>query len=352
MASEDKRGPDRIEQSGAGPGRWRSAAPDIDVAPPQGSYPISRGAPERKLERVNRYDRRASLVARETLTDTGTISLTFEVVDDDAFVFEPGYFIAVHADADDLVKQRSPYCITCPPNARRQFRLLIRRVQGGQLSDYLTGLAVGDVISFRGPSGRSMIPKRGAGELLLLATGVGIGPLLSLCPPLLADGFDAPIRLFWGLRLAEDICLVDELDALAATYDNFRYQISLSQPPPGWTGLRGRLTESVPALLRRLGDKQFYLVGNGAMIEEMATALSDFGVDQRDIYQESYFNSRYRPEASTLAEIRSRFVASDLFSPYAHFEAGLFMPEAPLSRPRPKRSPSVVAEPPRGILGP
>ncbi len=340
MASEDKQGP----------GRWRSAAPDIDVVPPQGDYPISRGAPERKLERVNRYDRRAALVARETLTATGTISLTFEVVDDDPFVFHPGYFIAVQADAHDLGKQRSPYCIACPPHGRT-FRLLIRRVSDGQLSDHLCALALGEVISFRGPSGRSMVPKRAADELVLLATGVGIGPLLSLCPPLLADGFKAPIRLFWGLRLAEDICLVDELEAMADAYDNFRYQISLSQPPSDWTDLRGRLTESVPALLSRLGDKQFYLVGNGAMIEEMATALSDLGVDQRDVYQEAYFNSRHRPEAATLTEIRSRFVASDLFSPYAHLEAGLFMPEAPLTRGRPRRSPPLAVEPPRGMLG-
>jgi ferredoxin-NADP reductase len=83
---------------------------------------------------------------------------------------------------------------------------------------------------------------------------------------------------------------------------------------------------------------QFYLVGNGAMIEEMATVLSDLGVDRRNVYQEAYFNSRYRPDASILAEIRNRFVANDLFSPYSHLEAGLFMPEAPLTRARSRRS--------------
>jgi ferredoxin-NADP reductase len=337
MTSEEKRKPGDGGKGRSGPGRWSSAAPDIEVTPPQGSYPISRGAPERKLQRVNRYDRRAELVAREAVA-AGTLSLTFEVVDDDPFVFHPGYFIAVHVDADGLEKQRSPYCITCPPNAERTFRLLIRLVSGGRLSDHMDTLSPGDVIHFRGPSGRSMAPKRETEELVLLATGVGIGPVLSFCPPLLAAGFSAPIRLFWGLRLVEDICLVDELDALANAYDNFDYQVSLSQPPPGWTGLEGRLTESVPGLLRRLGHRQFYLVGNGAMIEEMATVLSDLGVDQRDIYQEAYFNSRYRADACTLAEIRSRFVASDLFSPFAHLEAGLFMPEAPLTRTRSERT--------------
>lgn len=337
MASDDKRGPG--DQAGqAVPGHFRSAAVDIDVAPPRSRYPISRGAPERKLERVNRYDRRAVLVDRHTLTATGTISLTFEVVDDAPFVFDPGYFVAIQADDTDLDKQRSPYCITSPPNDERTFRLLIRQVRGGQLSDYMGSLAVGDGISFRGPSGRSMLPQRPFDELVLLATGVGIGPVLSLCPPLLTGGFTRSVRLFWGLRLVEDLCLVDELDALAGAHQNFRYQISLSEPPATWTGLRGRLTETVPGLLPSLGNRQFYLIGNGAMIEDMATALSDLGVDRRNVYQEAYFNSRYRSDASTLAEIRGRFVANDLFSPFAHFEAGLFMPEAPVTRRRAKPS--------------
>src|SRR5947199_269342 len=84
-----------------------------------------------------------------------------------------------------------------------------------------------------------------------------------------APGALHPIRLYWGLRLVDDICLTDDLDRLAAALPDFRYAISLSQPSPDWSGLRGRLTESVPPLLETLGGKRFYLAGNGAMCEEM-----------------------------------------------------------------------------------
>lgn len=129
-----------------------------------------------------------------------------------------------------------------------------------------------------------MAPKEEGTELVFLATGVGIGPLLGLTEHLISEGFDRPIRFYWGLRLLEDVCLLEELDDLARRYPGFGYQISLSRPPPGWTGLRGRVTESVPALLSSLGNKHFYLVGNGAMIEELHAALSDLGVDQQLIY--------------------------------------------------------------------
>ena len=82
----------------------------------------------------------------------------------------------------------------------------------------------------------------------------------------------------------------------------------------------------MPPLLETLGDKRFCLVGNGAMIEEMSLALSDLGVSKQLMYQEAYFNGKHQPDPEVLAVIRRRFVASDLFSPHAHREAGLFRP--------------------------
>ncbi len=329
------------DEGGAGPtpeplpGRPYLPPPDIFVFPPRGPLPVSRGAPERRLARVNRYDRRARLVAYEKLTTTGTIRLSFEVVDGLPFEFLPGYFVGIEADLADGGQCKSPYCIVSPPEAAPWFQLLVRLVPEGPLSCYLAGLSVGDVIRFRGPSGKSMIPKEIGTELVLVATGVGVGPLVSLSRHLLPGGFDRPVRLYWGLRQAEDLCLLDDLDDLAASHENFSYRISLSQPPPSWTGLRGRVTETVPPLLETLAGKHFYLVGNGAMIEEMRLALSDIGVDDQLIHRETFFNVKYRPDPRVVGEIRSRFVASDLFSPFRHQEAGLFIPKRKASRRKP-----------------
>jgi ferredoxin-NADP reductase len=309
-------------------------APDIDVVPPKPGYPLSRGAQERKLGRVDRYDRRAEVTAYETLTPTGTVRISFRVVDRQPFTFKPGQFVGIQADVPGFGLRKTPYCIITPPNDDRTFQLLVRLVPEGPISYYLGSLRVGDVIAFRGPTGRSMVPKEEHSELVLLATGVGVGPFVGLVRYLVSEGFDRRIRLFWGLRLVEDICLVPELEEIARTYDRFSYHITLSQPPDHWTGLRGRLTETVPPRLERLGDKHFYLVGNGAMIEEISSVLSDLGVDKLLIHQEAYFNGKYKADQQTLATIRSRFVATDLFSPYAHQAAGMYQPERAVSERR------------------
>ena len=272
---------------------------------------------------ARRYRRTARLVAAEHVTPTGTVRMRFEVIDDEPFSFDPGQFVGIEQGFEGKGFRRSPYCILSPPTEERDFELLVRVVEAGPLSQHLGSMRPGDTISFRGPTGRSMVPHDDVlPELVLLATGVGIAPLFSLAHHLLQDrGYERPVTLYWGLRLVEDQCLMPELQSLVDRYPNFQLAVSLSQPPADWAGLRGRLTESVPPLLPTLGGKRFYLVGNGAMIEEMAAALSDMGVHSTALYKEAYFNAKHRPAAATVAAIRSRFVADDLLLRHARREA-------------------------------
>ncbi|HWC12631.1 MAG TPA: FAD-dependent oxidoreductase [Acidimicrobiales bacterium] len=304
---------------------------DIEVSPPEGRYALSRGDPKRKIVRVDRYDRRAEVMAYETLTSTGTVRITLRVVDDHPLTYNPGQFIGIRLNVPGMGWRKTPYCLLSPPNDEKTFQLLVRLVPDGPLSIYLASLEPGDSIAFRGPTGRSMMPKQEYDELVLMATGVGVGPFVFFLKRLAAEGSEVPVRLFWGLRLAEDICLLDELDELARANPWFTYHVTLSSPPPGWTGMRGRITESVPALIPTLANKRFYLVGNGAMIEEISTVLSDLGVDRSFIYEEAFFNGKFKADPAVLAEIRDRFVAADLFSPYRDQEHGLLHLEKPIA---------------------
>jgi NAD(P)H-flavin reductase len=285
------------------------------VVVPDGPLPVSRGALERRLERVNRYDRRAEVTAYRPLTPTGTVTISFKVVDVEPFQFAPGHFIGIRAELPEWGVRVSPYCIMSPPRQDRTFELIVRLVPEGPLSYYLASLRPGDVISFRGPLGRSMVPKEDDTDLVLLATGVGIGPILSLARHLLGQGFSRRLQFFWGLRQEEDVCLQDQLDALTRAHRNFSYDISLSRPSPRWVGHRGRLTDTVPGLIDEVDGKHFYLVGNGAMIEEIRAALSELGVSRKLIYEERYFNIKHKADPVTVARIREGLVARNLDSP-------------------------------------
>lgn len=282
------------------------------------------GAAEGRWFRSSRYRRRAQVASVTPLTATGTVRISFRVVDGEPFHFDPGQFVGIEARFDGLGYRRSPYCILTSPSDEPVFDLLVRAVPDGPLSMHLVSLRPGDVVGFRGPTGRSMVPRDDDRELELFATGTGIAPFYSLASHLLAGGYSQPIVLWWGLRLVDDICLTDELDALAAAHPNFSYHITLSQPAADWDGLRGRLGESVPPLLATLGAKRFLLAGNGAMVEEMALALSDLGVVDKFIYKEPYFDGTHEPDPDVVADIRERFVATDLYSPVASRRGTVF----------------------------
>ncbi len=265
----------------------------------------------------SRFKRRARVVSVTLLTSTGTFRIRFEVVDGEPFEFVPGQFVGIEAQFEGRGFRRSPYCILSAPEEAPFFDLMVRAIPEGPLSLYLADLQPGDEVLFRGPTGRPMEPRFADRELVLMATGTGVAPLICLARHLLANEYPHPISLWWGVRLFEDICLTDELDVLDSTYESFSYDITLSQPPEGWTGLSGRLGDSVPPLLQTLGGKRFYLVGNGAMLEEMGMALSDLGVVQQYIHKEPYFDAIHEPDRDVVARIRERFVANDLFSAYA-----------------------------------
>lgn len=76
---------DRTPEDAAGPLRdaRTSGAPDIAASPTLPRFPVSRGAPERKLRRVDFYDRRAEVTDYEALTPTDTVRISFRVIDDE-----------------------------------------------------------------------------------------------------------------------------------------------------------------------------------------------------------------------------------------------------------------------------
>src|SRR5947209_19458871 len=87
---------------------YSRTAKDIDVQLPDGSFPVSRGAAERQLRRVDRYDRRARVTAYEELPETGTVRISLRVTDDQPFDFRPGYFVGLQADSPGVGPRRRP----------------------------------------------------------------------------------------------------------------------------------------------------------------------------------------------------------------------------------------------------
>ena len=247
---------------------------------------------------------RPATVIGNRMVGRGCRLLQLELADALPFPFEPG-----HVGVLRLAGHRHPYTLSQVDPAARRLGILFRVIPGGRLTPTLEQLAPGAQLEFSGlhhtPILDGLAPE--AQTVVGLATGSGIGPLWGFAERVLAQGFARPILLFAGFREAEDICLAPELDALQSRHPGFRWQPTLSRPAEVWTGLRGRLGESVPPLLPAPRACHFHLVGNGAMLAEFKAALAAVGVPEAQVTSEVFFNYNAKADPAVVGEIAGRF---------------------------------------------
>ncbi|KAK8012750.1 hypothetical protein PG991_010125 [Apiospora marii] len=99
-----------------------------------------------------------------------------------------------------------------------QLRFLVRKMQGGEMSNYLSRMHVGDQVWLRGPHHGFDIPKRlgDAREIVFVAGGTGIAPALQMVHKMLnasvngAEDFKPSIRILWANRRSVDCVARDE----------------------------------------------------------------------------------------------------------------------------------------------
>lgn len=237
----------------------------------------------------------ARLVSRALLADA-IYELGFETVDEPPLAFRAGQFISVRvgvdAAGDPILRS---YSIASSSGAPRLL-LVVRLIPGGVASEMLGALALGDVVRFTGPMGFFVLDLQHNGDVVFGATGTGIAPVLPMLDELLArPNEQGRIHVFWGNRHAADLFWQAELAARVASCARLTVRTFVSQPEtsaPSSSGAfeLGRISQPLLEMVKQLDKPVFYLVGNGAMIKEVKTALQAQGIDRRkQIRNEAFF---------------------------------------------------------------
>jgi NAD(P)H-flavin reductase len=125
----------------------------------------------------------------------------------------------------------------------------------------------------------------------------------------LNEGEIRPLTLYAGFHEETDFCLVDELDALRRKYCNFAWHFTVTNPSRPWCGMKGRITECIPPLLRTtmLEKHHFHLVGNGEMVHLVRKALYRAGMPAQRVSIETYFNHHADPADVEIEALAARF---------------------------------------------
>jgi ferredoxin-NADP reductase len=216
-------------------------------------------------------------------------TLCFRVQDGKRLVAKPGQFLTLHLNIDGKQVFRC-YSICSSPLKTDYVEITPKRTKNGYASDFLNERAMpGMVIQASGPAGQFFFDEKVHHDIVLIAAGSGITPMMAMLRYIEDRARDVPVTLIYCVRTSQDIIFQDELARLRGSLARFRLIITLSAPDAGWKGDKGRLNKEL--LLQRILDFRtptFFLCGPGAFMQDASELLKEQGVSGDRIRQESF----------------------------------------------------------------
>ena len=209
--------------------------------------------------------------------------------------FLPGQFATISLPN---VEGSRGYSMSNLPNASGEWNFVIKRVPGGKGTAVLfDSLKPGDRISVDAPYGNSYLRTGNGRDIVCIAGGSGLSPVLSILrgavrAPELSD---RRLLLFYGGRGPQDICVPQILGADPLVSGRVELHTAISDDnAPGaneWSGERGFVHELVR---KTLGEEiprfDYYFCGPPPMTDAVhRMLLLDYKVPARQLHFDRFF---------------------------------------------------------------
>lgn len=145
--------------------------------------------------------------------------------------------------------------------SKGHFDLIIKAYPTGNISKYVTGMKIGQMMDVRGPKGAMTYTPNMVRHIGMIAGGTGITPMLQISKAVIRGrprngGNDkTKVDLIFANVNYEDILLKDELDALAKEDPDFNVYYVLNNAPEKWEGGVGFVTPDII----KVDTRRFYM---------------------------------------------------------------------------------------------
>jgi CDP-4-dehydro-6-deoxyglucose reductase, E3 len=172
----------------------------------------------------------------------------------------------------------------------KEVTLLVKKVEKGVMSDYWFNQAkLNDLLRIEGPKGTFFL-RNTERPLIMLATGTGIAPIMSILRKLDQDENYQQLQsisIFWGNRLVDDFVWQPEFKNITVNLEKIISKTDLS-----WSGKTGYIQNIA---LETLGDKviksDVYACGSNEMIQSAKQCLMQSGLREGQFYSDAFVQS-------------------------------------------------------------
>ncbi len=204
-----------------------------------------------------------------------------------------GQHYDVRLTAPDGYQAQRSYSIASEPERAGEIDITVERLPDGEVSSYLHEVLVpGDRIEVRGPIGGYFVwDVSVGGQLLLVAGGSGIVPLMAMIRHRAAARSKIPTRLLYSSRTPEDVIYFDELEKLRAAGDGLEvFHTFTRTQPPNWAGYARRIDNAMLSEVAGPWGKkaQTFICGPTRLVEAAADGLAQIGLAPERIKTERF----------------------------------------------------------------
>jgi predicted ferric reductase len=202
--------------------------------------------------------------------------------------YMPGQFSFLTFFSNHISEEEHPFSITSAPTRNAYLEFVVRTT--GDWTSKLNNLKPGDRVLVDGPYGMfSYLQIFGKKEIVMIAGGIGITPMLSMLRYMAENNDQPKITLIWSNQTRKHIIFPDEFQSLAAQLKSLRIEHVLTRDPE-YKGEKGRLDR--PRLKRLLlncsRSAAIFVCGPNLMMKEVHHSLISAGFPRHLIFMERF----------------------------------------------------------------
>jgi predicted ferric reductase len=220
----------------------------------------------------------------------GADAVRLEVVADGTHLpgYLPGQFGFITVSSDRVSSEEHPFTIASSPAEPKALEFIVRTT--GDWTAQLPNLRPQDGVLFDGPYGLfGHLPISKQTEIIMIAGGIGITPMLSMLRYMAESDNQRKITLLWSNQTPDHIVLPDAFEKLAAQLKGLHI-VHVMTRASGYSGERGRLDRS--KLKRFLSgcsrSAAVMICGPDHMMQDVRLHLVSLGFQRRMIFMERF----------------------------------------------------------------
>jgi len=186
--------------------------------------------------------------------------------------------------------QRRAFSFANPPHDNATIELHVRCIPGGLFTTRVfETMKSGDAIEFEGPLGRFTL-RESSRPILFVAGATGFAPVKSIVEDAFHRRIARPMQLYWGVREANDLYLLELAQRWQREHANFSVVPVLSHAAPDdpWPGRRGLVHEAMLADHPDLTGCEVYACGSVQMVEAAVPAFVAQGLDESFCFSDAF----------------------------------------------------------------